>query len=115
MSTTAPNPRHIDPDELKIHQLYRERIVHEDNLINYRMMWMVLSEAFMLATWGGIEQRMAGAHDGYWRFAVAVVSIVGVIISIGSFTSIEAAQNEINGLRYKYFKHILVETKTFRA
>ena len=38
------------------------------------------------------------------RFAVAVASIVGVIISIGSFTSIEAAQDEINGLRDKYFK-----------
>ena len=58
---SSPTPRTIsvvDEDELQIHKLYRERIVQEDNIINHRMMWMVLTQAFLLATFGALAQKI---------------------------------------------------------
>jgi hypothetical protein len=95
----------IDPVELQIHKLYRERIVHEDNLINHRMMWMVLSQAFMFALWGLLFQRFHqgdllkfGVNRGY----LYVIGGVGMLFAFGSKLAIGAAQKEIDELRSNY-------------
>lgn len=92
----------IDDDELQMHKLYRERIVQEDNLINHRMMWMVLSEAFLLVLWATVAQKQLGYQLSLLRAMMAFISIVGILISIGSWASISAAHGEIDELRSKY-------------
>ncbi len=92
----------INEDELQIHKLYRERIIQEDNLINHRMMWMVLSQAFLLATFGAIAQKIFG-HDPENLFTQArIVCVLGMVFALASKLSIRAAQDEIDGLRTKY-------------
>jgi hypothetical protein len=94
----------VDNDELFVHTLYRERIVQEDNLINHRMMWMVLSQAFMLALWGSILNQVFNDHLIFKWITLAAVDVMGLIFSAGSFVSIRAAQLEIDELRDSYLK-----------
>jgi len=89
----------IDDDELLIHSLYRERIVQEDNLINHRMMWLVLSQAFMLALWSAILNQLFNSHLSVKWIMLGIVDGMGIIFSAGSFASIRAAQREVDELR----------------
>jgi hypothetical protein len=100
-----PPPPLIDCTELLIHRVYRERIVQEDNLINHRMMWMVLSQAFMFALWGLLFQRFHQAEllkFGVIRGYLYVIAGVGMLFAWGSKFSISAAQREIKLLRSNY-------------
>src|SRR6202035_173067 len=92
----------IDEDELQIHKLYRERIVQEDNLINHRMTWMIISQAFLLATFGAFAQKIFGPSPENLYTETRIVCVIGMIFALGSKLSIRAAQDEIDGLRVKY-------------
>jgi hypothetical protein len=103
----VPRPRTIsviDEDELQIHKLYRERIVQEDGLINHRMTWMILSQAFLLATFGAIAQKIFGQHPEKLFTEARIVCVAGVIFALGSKFAIRAAQDEIEGLRDRYLE-----------
>jgi hypothetical protein len=101
-SQDDPPPPVIDPDELQIHRLYRERIVQEDNLINHRMMWTVLSQAFLLAIWGVLIQKIFQDHPVHFRFLAHIIAVIGFLFALGSKLAIRAAQDEIDELRQKY-------------
>lgn len=92
----------IDERELQIHKLYRERIVQEDNLINHRMMWMILSQAFLFALWGvaakGADQKFDLSVFTY------VIDVTGFFLAISSALSLAAARGEIDELRIKYLE-----------
>lgn len=89
----SPN---IDPLEEKLHKLYRERIVQEDNLINHRMMWMMLSQAFIAAFWSQL-------HNGHFpSLLLALIAVIGLGFSGASKLSIMAAQHEIKFLNEKF-------------
>jgi hypothetical protein len=92
----------IDEDELQIHKLYRERIVQEDTLINHRMTWMVLSQAFLLATFGAVAQKLFGPSPENLYTEAKIICVIGMVFALGSKLSIRAAQDEIDGLRTKY-------------
>lgn len=97
--------RPFDKFELSVHTLYRERIVQEDNLINHRMVWMLLSQAFMIALWGAMAQKALGSGGiGGLKWAMAIIAIVAGLFAIGSFSAIYAAQKEIKDLRTQYLK-----------
>jgi hypothetical protein len=44
-------------DYLRVYQLFRERVVQEDNLINHRMSWLIFSEAIVLGLWGTVTSQ----------------------------------------------------------
>jgi hypothetical protein len=92
----------IDKDELQIHRLYRERIVQEDTLINHRMMWMVLSQAFMLAIWGVLVQHIFRDHPVNFRILAKIIAALGFLFALGSKLAIRAAQDEIDEIRARY-------------
>jgi len=94
----------IDEDELLVHTLYRERIVEEDNLINHRMMWLVLSQAFLLALWSAILNQLFNGHLSVKWITLGVIDIMGLVFSAGSYASIRAAQLEIGELRESFLK-----------
>ena len=103
MDGEEPVSSDIREKELLIHRLYRERIVEEDNLINHRMMWMILSQAFVMAFWAALAQKLYDDH-GYpaLRYPMGIIAIIGGVFAIGSFYSIHAARREIQELRDKY-------------
>ena len=110
LSPDNPKPPLIDPDELQIHRLYREHIVQEDNLINHRMMWMVLSQAFMLAIWGVLAQHVFRDPPVNFRLLVHIIAIIGFLFALGSKLAIRAAQDEIDELRNKYLSFYPTDT-----
>ena len=105
--TTSAKPRTIsvvDEDELQIHKLYRERIVQEDNIINHRMMWLVLTQAFLLGIFGALAQKIYAQSPENLFTAARVVCATGIVLAVGSKFAIRAAQDEIDELREKYLK-----------
>jgi len=94
----------IDDDELLVHTLYRERIVEEDNLINHRMMWLVLSQAFMLALWSAILNQLFNGHLSMKWATLGFIDFMGLVFSAGSYASIRAAQREVAELRDSFLK-----------
>lgn len=101
--TNPADPPLIDENELVIHRLYRERIVQEDNLINHRMMWMILSQAFMFALWAAIMKAGDDQSPHFYLFGY-VVDVTGALFAVGGWFSIAAARGEINELRRNYLQ-----------
>lgn len=99
----SSDPPLIDADELQIHRLYRERIVQEDNLINHRMMWLILSQAFMFALWAVLskEADFKSFDTSVIRYALAAIGFV--FATLGG-ASIAAARGEINRLEKNYLR-----------
>jgi hypothetical protein len=83
-------------DELKFYELYRARVVQEDDIINHRMQWMILSQALLFAAWEVFVQKLSGQMF-FW--SSCGVAICGFLFAIGSSLSIKAAQDEISWLR----------------
>jgi hypothetical protein len=95
-------PPLIDDDELKIHKLYRDRIVQEDNLINHRMMWMILSQAFIFGLWGASFK--ASTSDPIFATLGYVLDVFGCIFALWSHATLAAARGEIDELRKNYLE-----------
>jgi hypothetical protein len=93
-------PPLIDEDELNIYRLYRERIVQEDTLINHRMMWMILSQAFIVGLWGAAFK--AGDSNPVFAALGYLLDILGAIFAVSSAATLAAARGEIDELRRNY-------------
>lgn len=93
------NPIALDQTAATLYTLYRQRIFQEYELINHRMMWMVLSQAFMLALWASMPVKLAQLHMAW---PGELVAIGGIVVTIASFYSIRAARNEIERHVIKY-------------
>lgn len=100
----APAISFIDEDELQIYKMYRDRVVQEDGLINHRMTWMVLSQAFLTAFWAGMALKYFDDHESAYGYFQPLVFLcfVGFFLALSSKLSIRAAQDEISTLRDMY-------------
>jgi hypothetical protein len=54
---------------------------HEDNLINHRLMWLILSEGLLFTAYGTISTaKMHWLVYGFPFFGIAVAAVIGVSI-----------------------------------
>lgn len=83
---------HLDPKALEIYSLYREKVVHEDTLVNWRTTWFVALQAFLFTALA-LSQ---GKFGELQLMANLALSCLGVVISIASFVSIVAAKEAVN-------------------
>ncbi|MEL7092264.1 MAG: hypothetical protein AAFN94_11070 [Pseudomonadota bacterium] len=80
----------LQPDIDKLYELYRERISHEDLLINQRTIWFVTLQAFLFTS----ISLLAGEFTGYqFEFLVTCYGLIGMIVSGTTFLSVRAAQD----------------------
>ena len=84
--------RHLDDKSISIYKLYREKVVHEDTLINWRTTWFVTLQAFIFTAFSLSQDRLGELQD----FVNLSFCILGILISIASFVSITAAKSAIN-------------------
>ncbi len=94
------NQATIAPDIDAFYKTYRERISHEDHLINQRTIWFVTLQAFLFTS----ISLLAGEFTGYqFEFLVTCYGLIGMIISFTTFMSVRAAQaaNETIKLLWK--------------
>ncbi len=86
--SAATSPRHDDWDRWRA---LREQWTHEDNLVNHRLMWMILSEGLLFTAYGTLSSaKLKWLVFGFPFFGIAVAALIGVSI----YTAI-AATDEI--------------------
>lgn len=80
---------------MKLYELYRTRIEHEDNLINHRTGWFITLQSFLFTSSALVAARLGDI--AYANF-VSILAGVGVAIAITTFLSVFAAHRAIRGM-----------------
>lgn len=89
MSPTPPTHSQADWD---LYRALREQWTHEDNLVNHRLMWLILSEGLLFTAYGTLSSaKLHWLVIGFPFFGMAVAGVIGVSI----FAAFEAIE-EIN-------------------
>ena len=81
----APQPR-----DWELYRALREQWTHEDNLVNHRLMWLIMSEGLLFTAYGTLST--AKQHWlilGFPFFGIAVAALIGV----GIFTALAATDD----------------------
>ena len=72
------------PNQLADWDLYRalrEQWTHEDNLVNHRLMWLILSEGLLFTAYGTLSTaKLHWLVFGFPFFGMAVAAVIGVSI-----------------------------------
>ncbi len=101
-------------DPLKLYDLFRGYLEHEDNLINSRLTWSLTVHGFLFASYGILLGKIAdefsglvtpGAHPHLGEHIIAalfalqaLVAILGVLVGFSSWRAIIASHNAIQHL-----------------
>ncbi len=89
-STAHPYPQvPVAPPDWELYRAFREQWTHEDNLVNHRLMWLIMSEGLLFTAYG----TQSGSHAkwlifGFPLFGMAIAALIGV----GIFTAIAATE-----------------------
>lgn len=75
----SDNP--VDPNKVKVYEIFRDQIFGEDLLINRRVYVTIVSQILFIALW-----MYAGAHpdlypDGNLRLFIAIAQVIAAILS----------------------------------
>jgi hypothetical protein len=98
-----PAPSIIPSDWEKFYQLHRGRIMHEDNLIHFRMLWMFASQAILFGIWAGLTTSTSLEFYGEARpFLQCLTCVAAAAAAVGSWISISAARQEIHRMTKLY-------------
>jgi len=65
----------------ELYRALREQWTHEDNLVNHRLMWLILSEGLLFTAYGTLSTaKMHWLVFGFPFFGMAVAAVIGVSI-----------------------------------
>ncbi len=65
----------------ELYRALREQWTHEDNLVNHRLMWLILSEGLLFTAYGTLSTaKMHWLVFGFPFFGMAVAGVIGVSI-----------------------------------
>ena len=84
------------PDWDLYHAL-REQWTHEDNLVNHRLMWLILSQGLLFTAYGTLSfDKHRWLIFGFPLFGMAVAAVIGISIfaALDSSRAIEAAYRQ---------------------
>jgi len=113
--SSAKNFLEQTDDPVEKYRVIRDYIIHEDNLINQRMTWMILIQSFLVA--GFVYSLSSGLDDKGGDSAnigssipmsdtltaiVWAIPLTGLTISLLGFVSILAASNALTSLTRTY-------------
>ena len=91
----------VSDKSIEIYKLYREKVVHEDTLINFRTSWFVTLQAFLFTSFALSLGKLSG---GAAAVAPMLFSIVGLAACITTLISVFAANSAINKTTEKWTK-----------
>jgi len=64
-----------------LYRALREQWTHEDNLVNHRLMWLILSEGLLFTAYGTLTTaKLHWLVFGFPLFGMAVAGVIGVSI-----------------------------------
>lgn len=82
------SPPNSQPD-WDLYRALREQWTHEDNLVNHRLMWLILSEGLLFTAYGTLSTaKLHWLVIGFPFFGMAVAGVIGVSI-FAAFQAIE--------------------------
>jgi hypothetical protein len=91
----SPPPESIALPDWDLYRALREQLTHEDNLVNHRLMWLILSEGLLFTAYGTISTaKLHWLAYGFPFFGMTVAGVIGV--------SIYAALAATDELRERY-------------
>ena len=86
-------PTELPTSKLPDWELYRalrEQWTHEDNLVNHRLMWLILSQGLLFTAYGTLSTaKLHWLVVGFPFFGMAVSAVIGVSI----FAALAAIEN----------------------
>lgn len=86
-------------------EVYRDYVKHEDNLINNRMTWLVLSQSFFFTSFALAVGRLSDsdpvAAEKIYIF-LNTIAWLGIAVGLATFGAVLAALNSIDGLRSRW-------------
>jgi hypothetical protein len=92
MAEQAPTQRAAD---WELYRALREQWTHEDNLVNHRLMWLILSQGLLFTAYGTLTtDKHRWLVIGFPVFGMVVAAIIGV--------SILAALDATEAIRRQY-------------
>ena len=97
MSTSPTGAHQKSPQVIPDWDLYhalREQWTHEDNLVNHRLMWLILSQGLLFTAYGTLNiDKHRWLVIGFPLFGMAVAAVIGISIfaALGASRAIESA------------------------
>jgi hypothetical protein len=115
-------------NKLKIYDMFRDYVKHEDTLVNVRLTWVLAIQGFLFAAYGvtfskklDILQKIADL--GYFRVTkdlthaiteiqaiLAVIAFVGALISFFGWISINAAHEAVRNIENIFRQNIILQS-----
>jgi hypothetical protein len=78
----------------ELYRALREQWTHEDNLVNHRLMWLILCEGLLFTAYGTLTTaKMHWLVFGFPFFGMAVASVIGVSIFAALAATDEIAES----------------------
>jgi len=90
-----------------LYDMIRRQIEHEDSLINQRLNWLLLSQAFLLTASTTILTREMSAQSflkpAHVPVLLSAITLIGIVLSSFSLMGIRAAQDSLKNLRETWY------------
>src|SRR5712675_612328 len=88
ITTTGTTHATMSPTELpsklpdwELYRALREQWTHEDNLVNHRLMWLILSQGLLFTAYGTLSTaKLHWLVFGFPFFGMAVSAVIGISI-----------------------------------
>jgi len=99
MPSAASNGTVVECKAFESYKVLRNYAEHEGTLLNNRVTWLLVSNAFLFASVGFAVRELADSGNEILRFFVLISAIAGFSISLASYLSILASYKASNSLK----------------
>ncbi len=90
----------------------REQWTHEDNLVNHRLMWLILSQGLLFTAYGSLTlDKHRWLVIGFPVFGMAVAGIIGVSI-LAALDATEAIRRQYEAAGLDKLCHLTPDSRT---
>ena len=99
----------------ELYEMIREQIKHEDELVNHRLNWLLLSQAFLFTAFIAIatnQNAMPHIGSDLVPYIPIGLAAIGFIINALSFIGINSAHNSLDELRNIWYGRYPEEKKS---
>jgi hypothetical protein len=99
-----------DPAPSALYEAAREQIRHEDGLVNHRVTWLLVSQAFLVSAFAS-GARLYATFPSEWPWitgGLLVVAALGSVFSLAAFYTIDFAFDQMREVEEWWKKQNLV-------
>lgn len=84
---------HTDEHLIRLHGIYRSKVEHEDNLINWRTTWFIATQSMLFIT---VALFSGKASELQFQILSSILGLVSIAICFTTFMSVRAAREVIS-------------------